>query len=103
MGGSRKIWVVVKSEGGNSYSHASAARAGEGTDEWSSTGCVGPREDFDKEFEILAIGADGRAQAVLQDKGQSMCEDSFSVLPSGAQILSAVKVTRNRRWQNESR
>jgi class 3 adenylate cyclase len=78
IGAMRTIWVVIKSGASKYYSHASGAHAAEGTDEWSSTGCVGPREDFDKEFEILAVGADEKAQAFLQEEGRSMCAEAFS-------------------------
>ncbi len=103
MGTSRKIWVVVKSGGENYYPHANAAQIAEGTDKWSSTGCIGPRADFDKEFEILAVSADMPSQTSLQDNGKSMCEDSLPALPPGVQILSRVKVTRNLQWNNKSR
>ncbi len=98
LGPSKKIWVVIKSEKGSYYPHPSAAETIEGNNEWKSIGCIGPRADFGQDFEVLAVSANVKAQQLLQEKGQSRCEDPLLALPSGVQILTVIKVTRNREW-----
>jgi hypothetical protein len=103
IGASRTVWVAMKSEEGNYYFHASAARTTEGTNEWSSEGCIGPVDDFDKEFEIEAVVADKEAQVFLREKGQTMCRESAAALPAGVRVLAVVNVTRSRKWTNVPR
>jgi hypothetical protein len=103
LGSTRKLWIVVKSEEGSYYSHTGAAEVSDSSGEWQSVGCVGPREDFDKEFEILAVAVNSKAQGFLAGTGQTSCTDGFSVFPNGVLVLSTVKVSRNPKWWNDYR
>jgi hypothetical protein len=102
VGAARKVWVVVESKNSSYYPHKSAAEIAAGN-EWHSTGCVGSRQDFDKQFEILAIVADEAAQAILQEEGKNVCEEAFHALPTGAEVLFSITVSRKPRWSNEPR